>query len=73
VPKAVRCGSRCFQIKVTKKYGIFRSEGFSERALFVIDKRGIIRYIDVHDINERPSFVKLAKALEALNHQVKHE
>jgi len=59
--------------KVTKKYGIFRSEGFSERALFVIDKRGIIRYIDVHDINERPSLVKLAKALEALNHQVKHK
>ena len=54
--------------KTSKKYGILRSEGFSERALFVIDKRGIIRYIDVHDINERPSFVKLAKALEALNH-----
>jgi peroxiredoxin len=26
----------------------------AEQALFVIDKRGIICYIDVHDINRRP-------------------
>ena len=33
---------------------VSRSDGVSERALFVIDKKGIIRYIDVHDINKRP-------------------
>ncbi|MBI5442334.1 MAG: redoxin domain-containing protein, partial [Deltaproteobacteria bacterium] len=46
------------------KYGVLRSEGVSERALFVIDKSGIIRYIDIHDINQRPPLEDLAKALE---------
>lgn len=35
-------------------YGVLRSEGKSERALFVIDKRGIVRYVDVHDIDQQP-------------------
>jgi peroxiredoxin len=52
---------------VADKYGVLRSEGVSERALFVIDKEGIVRYIDVHDINERPPLEDLAKALEELN------
>ena len=51
---------------VSKKYGVLRSDGVSERALFVIDKRGIIRYIDVHDINKRPALEDLAKELENL-------
>lgn len=41
--------------EVSGKYGILRTSGVSERALFLIDKRGVIRYIDIHDINERPS------------------
>ena len=40
--------------RVAQTYGVLRSDGTAERALFVIDKAGIIRYIDVHDINERP-------------------
>jgi len=51
---------------VAKKYGVLRSDGVSERALFVIDKKGIIRYIDVHDINKRPRLEDLVKALEKL-------
>ncbi len=51
---------------VADRYGILRSDGTSERALFVIDKKGIIRYIDVHDINQRPSLENLVKALEKL-------
>jgi peroxiredoxin (alkyl hydroperoxide reductase subunit C) len=39
---------------VARKYGVLRSDGTSERALFVIDKQGIIRSIDVHNITERP-------------------
>jgi glutaredoxin len=39
---------------VSKKYGVFRSEGYSERAIFIIDKDGIIRYIDIHDIGDQP-------------------
>ena len=52
--------------QVAKRYGILRSDGVSERALFVIDKKGIIRYMDVHDINERPSLEILIKELEKL-------
>jgi peroxiredoxin (alkyl hydroperoxide reductase subunit C) len=52
---------------VAKKYGILRSSGVSERALFVIDKKGIIRYIDVHNINERPRLEVLVRELEKLN------
>jgi peroxiredoxin (alkyl hydroperoxide reductase subunit C) len=51
---------------VADRYGILRSDGTAERALFVIDKKGIIRYIDVHDINQRPSLESLMKALENL-------
>jgi glutaredoxin len=40
---------------VAQTYGVFReAEGRSERAIFVIDKRGYIRYIDVHDIDHQP-------------------
>ncbi len=54
---------------VAAKYGVLRSDGVSERALFVINKKGIITYIDVHDINQRPPLEDLAKALEAVNRQ----
>ena len=41
--------------EVALKYGVFRPhEGRSERALFVIDKQGVIQYIDIHDIDEQP-------------------
>jgi peroxiredoxin len=52
--------------QVAQRYGILRSNGVSERALFVIDKSGIIRYADIHDINERPPLDDLVKALEGL-------
>ena len=51
---------------VADKFGVLRSDGISERALFVIDKKGIIRYIDVHDINKRPPLDVLVKELEQL-------
>jgi len=51
---------------VAKKYGVLRSNGVTERALFVIDKKGIIRYIDVHDINTRPNLEILLKEIGKL-------
>jgi peroxiredoxin (alkyl hydroperoxide reductase subunit C) len=51
---------------VAKSYGILRSDGTSERALFVIDKTGIIRYIDVHDINKMPRLEDLVRELSKL-------
>lgn len=40
--------------EVAQKYGVLRSEGYTERAIFVIDKQGVIRYIDIHDIDHQP-------------------
>jgi peroxiredoxin len=51
---------------VAQKYGVLRSDGVTERALFIIDKNGVIRYIDVHDINRRPPLEDLFRALEKL-------
>jgi peroxiredoxin (alkyl hydroperoxide reductase subunit C) len=51
---------------VAKKYGVLRSDGYSERALFLIDKKGIIRYIDVHEQDSMPPFTVLVEELEKL-------
>jgi len=51
---------------VADRYGVLRSDGVSERAIFIIDKDGIIRYIDVHDINKRPHLEDLVRELEKL-------
>ena len=51
---------------VAKRYGVLRSNGTAERALFVIDKQGRIRYIDVHNINTIPKLEVLANQLEKL-------
>lgn len=40
--------------QVAQKYGVLRAEGYSERALFIVDRSGIIRYVDVHNIDEQP-------------------
>ena len=52
--------------KVAEEYGILRSDGTSERALFVIDKQGVLRYVDVHDINERPDLETLVREIGKL-------
>ncbi len=48
------------------KFGVLRSDGVAERALFLIDKKGIVRYIDVHNINQRPLLEDLVRELEKL-------
>ena len=52
---------------VASKYGVLRSDGVSERALFFIDKAGIIRDIQVSDINKRPDLEQCAITLEKMN------
>jgi glutaredoxin len=50
--------------ELAKRYGVFREEdGTSERAIFVIDKKGVIRYVDVHDIDDLPDNEELFKVL----------
>ena len=36
------------------KYAVLRGEGFTERAIYIIDKQGQIRYIDIHPIGDQP-------------------
>jgi len=53
---------------VAKKYGVFREkEGFSERAIFVIDKAGRIAWSKVYAIPEQPKNDELLAALQALD------
>ncbi len=49
------------------KLGILRGDGTTERALFVVDKQGVIRFIDVHDINTRPDLGELIQAMERVH------
>ena len=49
--------------KIAQLYGVLRSEGYSERAIFVIDKQGVIRYVDVHDIDQQPDNEELFRVL----------
>ncbi len=43
-----------FNKDVTTAYGVLREGGFAERALFVIDRDGTIRYAHVNAIGEVP-------------------
>lgn len=51
---------------VASAYGVLRTEGYSERAIFLIDREGIIRYIDVHAIDDAPDPDALIREIEAL-------
>lgn len=52
--------------EVAQKYGVLRPEGMPERALFIIDKQGVIRYIDVHSLREQPDEEQLFEELAKL-------
>jgi len=47
-------------------YGVLRTTGVTERALIVIDKEGIIKYVHVGDINKRPELGALVMELKKL-------
>jgi peroxiredoxin len=51
---------------VAKSYGVLRSSGVSERAIFIVDKKGLITFIDVHDINKRPPLEEIIGGLEKI-------
>lgn len=52
---------------VVEKYGVLREEGYSERALFILDRRGIIRYIDIHDIDDQPDNQVVIKFIQRMD------
>jgi peroxiredoxin len=54
--------------EVAQKFGVFRQkEGFSERAVFVVDKRGQIAWSKVYDIPQLPDVEELFEALKKLD------
>jgi peroxiredoxin (alkyl hydroperoxide reductase subunit C) len=55
--------------KVASRYGVLRSDGTAERALFFIDKAGRISHIHVEDINVRPKLDVIVGALKAMTGQ----
>ena len=52
---------------VADRYGVLRSDGLSERALFFIDREGIISAVLVMDINRRPDLEACKVELKKLN------
>jgi len=40
--------------EVAKKFGVLREQGFSERALFIIDKSGKVAFSQVHEMKMQP-------------------
>lgn len=57
--------------EVAERYGVLRDDGTSERAIFIMDKQGVIQYIDIHDIDEQPSNEELFAELERINPDAK--
>jgi len=56
---------------VAQRFGVLRDEGHSERAIFIIDKHGVIRYVDVHDIDAQPSNDELRRAIRQIDPEVR--
>ena len=55
---------------VARAYGVYRgADGFSERALFVIDADGVIRWSHVSPVGVNPGADGILAALEALQHE----
>ena len=53
--------------EVSKKYGVFIDEkGHCERAIVLVDKQGIVQYVDVHNIGEAPENEQLLDVLREM-------
>jgi peroxiredoxin len=53
--------------EVARRYGVYRAgDGLTERALFVIDGDGLIRWSDVSPIDVNPGADGILRALDAL-------
>lgn len=52
--------------EVSGKYGVMLDHGYCDRVVFLIDKKGVIRYIDHPDINLQPNNDELLQKLSEL-------
>ena len=52
---------------VSRSYGVFNEQrGRSDRAIFVIDAEGVVRYIDVHQLREVPDEDQILEQVRAI-------
>ncbi len=52
---------------VTRAYGVMNEEiGRPERAIFVVDGEGVVRYIDVHALREVPDPAEIEEEVRKL-------
>ncbi|SVD44859.1 uncharacterized protein METZ01_LOCUS397713 [marine metagenome] len=52
---------------VAQAYGVAREDGLSERAIFIIDKHGIIVFKKIYDIPTLPDNADVRQAIEQLS------
>lgn len=57
-----------FTREVSRAYGVLRESGASERALFLVDKEGTIRYTYVSDLGQVPDIEPVLTLLRQLEH-----
>lgn len=58
--------------KISADYGVLLEGGISLRGLFVIDQKGIVRAITIHDLPLGRSVDEALRVLDALQHFEKH-
>ena len=52
--------------EVCRRYGVLREEGFSERATFLVDREGMVRYRMINDLDSERSMTDYIAAIDAL-------
>lgn len=52
--------------QVAAAYGVLRDDGLADRAIFVIDRSGLVRWARRYDIPEQPDLDELVGALRAI-------
>lgn len=69
---ARHCGVESFPLlsdfdrQMSAAYGVLRPEWFSERATFIIDKRGIVRWKQVVPLNRQRDLDEILRQLRAV-------
>ena len=52
--------------EMSQSYGVLREHGMTERAIIIVDKQGIVQYIDIHDFDVLPDNEVLFDTLGSL-------
>lgn len=53
--------------EVARKYGVLRTGGTSERAIILIDKKGVVRFAQTFNVNTRPDLELIVRELHKLD------